>query len=258
MLKLKVKMQARKRWVAVAAVAVAAAGGAAAYAAFPETDVTNYTGCLGTGGTGGGQITQVGQGTSPMKPCGSNQQVIHLSGGDITEVKVAGGLTGGGTNGSVTVGLDTAHSLPQSCEVGAVPKSDGSNSWGCAKDNDTTYSAGTGLSLSGTQFRLNDTQVKTKKETVECSAAQPCHRGDNLLKIALCPTGSVLLGGGAYAHKAATDSSGLFGLPELVLAWSTPSFSDTGDSGWWGSAVFTSDVTSGSYEVVTSAICSGS
>jgi hypothetical protein len=49
--------------------------------------------------------------------------------------------------------LDAAYSLPQSCENQQVAKWDGS-AWVCGNDNDTTYSAGTGLDLNETEFRI--------------------------------------------------------------------------------------------------------
>ena len=40
-----------------------------------------------------------------------------------------------------------------SCDAGELPKWDGS-AWTCASDNDTTYTAGAGLELVGTQFSI--------------------------------------------------------------------------------------------------------
>jgi len=147
------KVRSSHGWLAAfagaGALALAVAGGVA-YAAFPDTDVDSYAGCVNDGG----QISQVAVGDTPLKPCNENQQLVHLSGGDITKVTVGAGLTGGGDNGAVTVGLDTAHSLPQECADGEVPKSDGAGAWSCAEDDDTRYSAGPGLDQSGTQFSV--------------------------------------------------------------------------------------------------------
>jgi hypothetical protein len=144
-----------------------------AVAAFPDTNVDTYTGCLNIGGTSGGQIGQVAVGLSPLKPCGSNQKLVHLSGGDITKVTAGSGLTAspaGGDNGAVTLSLDGAHSLPQGCTSGQVAKSNGSNTWNCGNDNDTTYSAGTGLTLSGTQFSIaSEYRVKN---TPDCDSGK--------------------------------------------------------------------------------------
>lgn len=49
------------------------------------------------------------------------------------------------------------------CPVGQVLKSTGENTYGCAVDNNTTYDAGSGLSLSGAQFAIN---------SPTCSSAQ--------------------------------------------------------------------------------------
>jgi hypothetical protein len=55
-------------------------------------------------------------------------------GGTITGVQAGTGLTGGGTSGSVSLGIDGGYQLPQNCGNGQVPKSDGSNGWSCQSD----------------------------------------------------------------------------------------------------------------------------
>jgi hypothetical protein len=105
-----------------------------AFGAYPQDSVTVYTGCL----TAGGTITSLAASpTTPTKPCIATEQLIHLSGGTITKVTAGTGLTGGGSDGYVTVGLDPAYSLPQSCVPGNFPGWSGSL-WQC-------YGAGTGL-----------------------------------------------------------------------------------------------------------------
>jgi hypothetical protein len=149
-------------------IAGAAAGGAVA--AFPDSNVDSYTGCLNAGGSSGGQISQVSTGPSPLKPCNANQQLVHLSGGDITKVTAGSGLSGGGENGAVTLSLDGGFQLPQSCAAGKIPQWDGS-AWQCADDQ--TYTNGTGLDLNGNEFSVgsgyqlpqgcSDGQVATSK-----------------------------------------------------------------------------------------------
>jgi len=65
-------------------------------------------------------------------------------------------LTGGGTNGSVTVGLDAEHSLPQGCDAGTVPKAGAGSTWYCGIDNDHEYfpAANGGLYQSGNTFGI--------------------------------------------------------------------------------------------------------
>lgn len=155
------------RRVAVA-VAVSAClltlGVGSALAVFPDSGVTTYTGCL----TSGGNVNYIKAGDSPSQPCATQKQEVKLSGGDITRVAVTGALTGGGDNGAVTVGLDSTKTVPSSCSSGQVPKWNGS-AWTCGADNDTTYSAGTGLSLSNANVFSVQSDAFTKKDQ-SCSS----------------------------------------------------------------------------------------
>ena len=96
----------------------------------------------------------------------------HFSGGDITKISVAqgSGLTGGGDNGEVTIGLDPKYSLPQNCTAPSNVAKFNGTAWVCASDSDTQYSNGTGLDLSGTQFSV-DSDYRVKN-TPDCAAGQ--------------------------------------------------------------------------------------
>ncbi len=80
------------------------------------------------------------------------------SGGDITAVTAGTGLTGGGTTGSISLAADTTYlqrRVSSTCAVGSSIRAinaDGTVS--CEADDNTTYTAGTGLALSGTQFNV--------------------------------------------------------------------------------------------------------
>ncbi|OGO59113.1 MAG: hypothetical protein A2V85_16970 [Chloroflexi bacterium RBG_16_72_14] len=128
--------------------------------------VKSYTGCLVSKD---GVIIRIKEGNSPTSPCSGGQVAVHFSGGDITRISVTGALTGGGNNGEVTIGLKPEFTLPTGCTAGEIAEWDGS-AWACGIDDDTTYTAGTGLGLSGTTFSVApDYRVKN---TPNCAAGQ--------------------------------------------------------------------------------------
>lgn len=144
------KLTRRRALVLGAAVAVvAAAVGGTAVAALSGS-VKSYTGCLVTGS---GNLTKVNEGDSPLGgACSTGSVPIRLSGGDITGISVGPGLKGGGDNGDVSIQLDSKFSLPQACDAGQLPKWNGT-AWDCGSE--TKYTAGTGLSLDGTEFSVD-------------------------------------------------------------------------------------------------------
>ena len=120
-----------------------------AIAGLLATSVPTYTGCMTTNG---GTVSLLKQGDEPLKSCGPGSTPIRLSGGDITSITVGSGLTGGGTEGDISIGLNAQQSLP-SCTNDQVPKWNGT-AWACGADNNTTYTPGTGLDLSANVFSI--------------------------------------------------------------------------------------------------------
>ena len=113
--------------------------------------IPTYTGCYSASS---GTINKLAIGWSPQKPCNTGDVQVSFSAGDITKISVTGGLTGGGDNGDITISLDPKYSLPQSCPATYIAKWNGS-SWQCAADENTTYTNGIGLNLTGTDNAFN-------------------------------------------------------------------------------------------------------
>lgn len=145
-------MTGSAKWVTVVAALGIAAFGGTAVAGHLGGDVKSYTGCLSSGGT----LSSIAEGDAPEKACGPNAVEAHFSGGDITEISGGAGVqVTNGENGAATIALDAKYSLPQSCASNDFAKWNGSG-WVCG-----SYSNGTGLSLSGTVFSI-DQQYQVK------------------------------------------------------------------------------------------------
>jgi hypothetical protein len=150
--------------VLAVAIVVTFAGGAVA--GHLSSDVASYTGCLSGKD---GALIKVRQGDTPSSPCTGGQIEIHFSGGDVTSIQVGDGLTGGGTNGAVSIGLDASFTLPQGCVAGDIVERT-SSGWSCGTDDDTTYTAGTGLDLAGGAFSIEPDNYVVNGES--CSTGQ--------------------------------------------------------------------------------------
>src|SRR5205807_6342972 len=131
---------------------------AAAKAAAPSV-VQSYTGCLNPTVN---LIYDVAPGETPAHPpCKLGSSDIHLSSGDLTSLTAGTGLTGGGDNGAVTVGIAPSYRLPQGCAAGQTAGSNGTGGWACAADNvGPSYSAGLGLTLLGTTFSVDTASIQ--------------------------------------------------------------------------------------------------
>lgn len=152
----------RRTTVAVLMIVAVGVLAVAANAGHQTGSVASMTGCLNTTR---GTLSNVAVGDTPKAPCGSNEQQVHLSGGDITSVTAGTGLSGGATGGNATLGLDFGSF--GSCPAGSAIRAVAPTAT-CETDDNTTYGAGTGLSLTGTTFGVN-TAVIQQRVTGTCA-----------------------------------------------------------------------------------------
>ena len=207
-------MTTRMRWIkrrplalAIALIGVVAISGTA-LAGHQTSGVKSYTGCLVSGD---GVIIKIKEGSSPRSACTGGQVEAHFSGGDITKISVGSGLSlpNGGDNGEVRIELAAGQALPQNCTAGRVAEWNGS-AWVCGVDNDTTYSAGTGLDLSaGNAFNIEPAYRLPDKA---CATAGQFSRGFDSGGVIQCST-PASSGVEVWATSVAPDLSDAIVLP---------------------------------------------
>jgi len=127
-----------------------------------QTTVASYTGCLKASQ---GTLSRFAVGDNPASPCPPDQLVVHLSGGDIAAVNAGTGLNGTATQGEANLSVKFADF--GTCPAGSAIRVVGTTAT-CEADDDTTYSAGSGLNLAGTTFSA-DTSVVQARVTGTCT-----------------------------------------------------------------------------------------
>lgn len=199
--------------LAVAALCVVALGGTA-LAGHQTSGVKSYTGCLVSGD---GVIIKIKEGNTPKSACTGGQVEAHFSGGDVTKISVGSGLAlpNGGDNGEVRIELAAGQTLPTGCATGRVVEWNGS-AWVCGVDDDTHYSAGTGLDLSsGNAFSIEpDYRLPGKA----CTTSGQFARGFDPDGDILCAAPS---GGGVQAYSAHVGLTTMAG-DTLVISKTLP------------------------------------
>jgi hypothetical protein len=110
----------------------------------------------------GGTLTQIDTGEGLTGGPITTSGAISLANSGVTSAKIADNTVGAADIASGAVGSSeivnngiSLIDLGMSCAAGQVIKSDGATAWACAVDDDTntTYTAGEGLELDGTQFK---------------------------------------------------------------------------------------------------------
>ena len=108
----------------------------------------------------GSSIRVIGQGGTVTCQTDSD------AGGDITAVVAGAGLTGGSTTGEATVNVDTAQiqsRINSSCSGGeSIQSVDAAGNVVCEVDDDTTYSAGAGMTLNSATFSVDTVAVQSR------------------------------------------------------------------------------------------------
>jgi hypothetical protein len=188
-----------------------------------DGDITEVI--AGTGLSGGGtsnavtinaNTTYLQRRVSSTCPEGQSIRIINADGtvnceiddvgtGDITAVNTAAGsgLTGGAASGAANLSLMT-------CTANQVLKWNG-GAWGCAADTNTTYTAGTGLDLVGTQF-----SVETPLWLIGSFAGGSIIRGTNTSTDGYGVYGVANATGdvqnfGVYGHASGNSGRGVYG-----------------------------------------------
>jgi hypothetical protein len=202
-------MRFRTLTIALGLLLVAAAA-TTALAGHQTSGVRHYTGCLVSGD---GVMIKIKEGTAPRSACQGGLVEAHFSGGDITKISVGGGLTlpNGGDNGEVRIELGAGQTLPQCSTAGRVVEWSGST-WVCGVDDDTTYTASTGLDLSaGNAFSI-DSAFRIPGKT--CSTSGNFARGFDASGNIQCagpPTSS-----GARAYSASVGAVTIGGSTTVI------------------------------------------
>jgi hypothetical protein len=130
-----------------------------ALAGHEPSGVQSATGCI----TSRHKLTKVALGDVPSSPCALDQTQVHLAGGDITAVTAGTGLTGGGTNGAVT--LNASLILRQGPTVAVPPNSSVTTFAGCTDAENAIAggfrwdvpSLGTFIEMADASFRADGT-----------------------------------------------------------------------------------------------------
>lgn len=184
-----------------------------------------------------GTVADAGQvnadfGALVMESNAQHSRIATLETTNVTSINAGLGLTGGGSSGMVTLDVNTSviqQRVTGSCAPGSYVRAvDAAGGVTCQTDLDTntTYTAGTGLSLAGTTFNVNTAAIQSRVtgtcpvnssiRVVDAAGNVTCEADTDTDTTCATPGTCATVYGSAYAYPSAQTRSVEIG-PERMI-----------------------------------------